>query len=111
MGSPASFLPELSENTSTATGSSLAETCNAQAGIITTESLTTAAAATIERVLTNSFITANSLVMVWMQGGTNTRYAVIPTVKSVTTGSATIEFTNAHASALNGTLAYGFLVL
>lgn len=107
----ASYVPHLSGEASTATGTSLAETCNAQCGLITTESLTTAAAAVIERTLTNSFIATGSKLLVWMQGGTNTRYAVIPYVRSVSAGSALIEFTNAHASALNGTLVYGFLVL
>lgn len=111
MGSPASNVPNLSGGSSTATGTSLAETCNAQCGLVITESLTTAAAATIERVLTNSFITANSLVLVWLQGGGNTRYAGSIIVKSVTAGSATLELTNLHASAWNGTIGYGFLVL
>ena len=107
----ASFVPQLSAEIGSATGASHAETCNAQMGIITTESLTTAAAAVEERTLTNSFIAAGSNVIVNMIGGTNTRYAVIPYVKTVAAGSAVIEFTNAHASALNGTLVYSFLVL
>lgn len=107
----ASHIPNLSGATSTATGLAHAETCNAQAGIVTTESLTTAAAAVEERTLTNSFINSGSIILVQMLGGSNTRYAVIPYVKTVAAGSAVIEFTNAHASALNGTLVYAFVVI
>lgn len=111
MGSPASNVPNLSGSSSTATGSGAAETLNAQCGLITTESLTTAAAGVSTRTLTNSLITANSLILVWIQGGTNTRLALIIGVTSQTAGSCVITITNAHASALNGTLVYGFLVL
>ena len=106
-----SYIPQLSSSITTATGASHAETCNAQLGVITTEQLTTAAAGVEERTLTNNFIQSGSTIFIQMLGGGNTRYAVIPYVKSVAAGSCVIEFTNAHASALNGTLVYAFLVL
>lgn len=112
MGSSASWAGGLSNQSGTATGSGAAETCNAQTGQITTESLTTAAAATSSRTLTNSFITANSLVFVSLAGGTNTTLAgVVITAGTPTAGSVPIKISNGNAAALNGTVVYNFLVL
>ncbi len=110
-GTAKSYVPSLSGEVKTATGTSHAETLNAQAGIITTESLTTAAAATESRTLTNNFIQTGSMVLVWVVGGGNTRLAIIPSSAVSSAGSATISLTNAHASSLNGTVKYAFLVL
>lgn len=106
-----SYVPHLSSEKSTATGAAAAETCNAQCGVITTEALTTAAAAASTRTLTNSFIATGSIVLVGILGGTNTRLALVPVVSAVAAGSCTVVITNAHASALNGTVVYWFLVL
>lgn len=112
MGSPASWAGGLSNQSSTATGSGAAETCNAQAGVITTEALTTASGASSTRTLTNSFITANSLVFVQLMGGTNTVVVgVTAYVTAVAAGSATIKISNISGGALNGTVVYSFLVL
>ena len=110
MGSPASWAGGLSNQSATATGAAHAETCNAQSGVITTEALSTAAAGTETRTLTNSFITANSLVFVQVLGGGNTTQGIAVNV-TPGAGSATIKFYNANAGALNGTLSYAFLVL
>ena len=94
----------------TATGASSAETLNGQCGVVTTEALTTASAGTETRTLTNSSIATTSRLFVTVVGGTNTRNAIIVTATPAA-GSATIKLYNAHASALNGTVIYSFLVL
>lgn len=96
----------------TATSTAAAATINAQVGVITTEALTTAAAATYTFTLTNSYITANSVVLVMVSKGTATTGE--PAVHFVTpaTGSAVILIRNdAAAAALNGTIKIGFLVM
>ena len=107
-----SYVPELSASIGTATGASHAETCNAQLGLITTESLSTASGATETRTLTNSYIQTGSILITWIQGGTNTTVIGVTTmVSALAAGSATIKISNISGSALNGTVVYGFLVL
>lgn len=105
-----SYIPSLSGAVDTATGAAHAETLNAQAGIITTEALTTASAATESRTLTNDFIASDSVLIVQIAGGTNTRHGLIVDYVCAA-GSATINITNTNASAVNGTLKYSFIVL
>lgn len=108
----ASNVPHLSGAVTTATGAAAAETCNAQAGIITTEALTTASGAASSRTLTNSFIATGSIVMVGIQGGTNTTLlAVTIVVTAIAAGSCTVKIENLSGSALNGTVVYWFVVL
>lgn len=106
-----SNVPGLSGAVSTATGTGAAETLNAQLGVITTESLTTAAAGVSTRTLTNNYIQLGSVIMLTLAGGSNTRLAIIPSYAITAAGAATITLTNAHASALNGTVKYAFVVL
>lgn len=97
--------------TGTATSTANAATINAQTGMITTEALTTAAGATYTMTLTNSYISASSIVLVTVGKGTDT--AGMPTVAFVTpaAGSAVIILQNIHAAnALNGTIKIGFKV-
>lgn len=102
-------------NTAKATGTSAAGaiTMNAGRGVITTESLSTAAGAVYTLTLTNSRIAAADIVIAQCRvGGTNT--TVGPAVVTVTpaAGSAVINIRNTHAaSALNGTIAVDFLVI
>lgn len=111
-GSKGSWLGGASSNSATATGAAGAETCNAQAGLITTEALTTASGATATRTLTNSMIGTDSIVLVSLQGGTNTvLLAVTAWVTAVASGSATIKISNLSGSALNGSVGYAFLVI
>jgi len=97
----------------TGTVSANAVTINAQAGVITTGSLSTASGANATAItLTNSFITASSVILCQLMGGTNTTLGV--TFNAVPgAGSATITITNGNvaAAALNGTLIIGFAVL
>lgn len=89
-----------------------AATLNDMLGVVTTEALTTAAAADYTLTLTNSSISATSRVFVQVGNGTNTTlYAVAHSV-AVTAGQVVIKVRNAHASvAINGTLTISFLVL
>lgn len=95
----------------TVTLSSNAGTVNKSAGVITTEALTTAAAGTQALVITNSHVTANSIPIVTICGGTSTTGSC--EVKAVpTAGTLTITLTNRHASAaFNGTFKLSFLIM
>jgi len=97
--------------TKTATASAGAATLNKMAGVITSESLSTAAGADYTLTLTNSDIAAADQVMASVQYGTST--AGTPAVATVATaaGSATIIVQNIHATAaLNGTIKISFVV-
>jgi hypothetical protein len=96
----------------TATSTAGAATVNHQAGVITTEALTTAAASAYAFTLTDSRITTASIVLLQLMGGTNTTRGIecraIPG-----TGTATLSFynNNVAGTALNGTLIFGFVVI
>jgi len=96
----------------TATAVAGAATLNAQAGIVTTAALATAAGGTYTLTLTNSDIAAASNVMVTVGYGTCTTGDAI--VQSVTpaAGSCVIVIKNVSAvAAFNGTLLIQFLVV
>jgi hypothetical protein len=102
----------LDTGTKTATATGGAATLNKSAGVITSEALTTAAAAAYTLTLTNSAIAAADQVFASVANGTNSQG--IPVVTRITpgAGSATIEVTNLHGSeALNGTIVIAFMVL
>jgi hypothetical protein len=98
-----------------ATASAGAATLNAAgSGVITTESLSSAAGSPYTLTLTNSMVAAADLVFATVQNGTNTGgdpyiQAVTPAAGSVVirVGSATTTV----SSALNGTLKIGFLII
>lgn len=94
------------------TSTNAAATINAAFGIITTESLTTAATVPYTFTLTNNFITASDMVQATVGNGTNTQGA--PTVATVTpgSGSAVIVINNTHTTgAYSGTLKIAFQVI
>lgn len=97
----------------TATASSGAATLNGVSGIITSESITTAAAADYTLTITNSAVKngANIVPLVWVMNGTNSGGA--PTVSTVTGGTTQIvvKIHNSGASAFNGTIKVGFQLL
>jgi hypothetical protein len=96
----------------TATSTAGAATVNHTGGIITTESLTTAAGADYSFTLTNSLLDAKSVLLISIANGTNTTVPVYAHNINPTYGSATFLVRNAHASAaLNGTLVISFVVL
>lgn len=104
-------LTEIDVLVGTATSTVGAATVNTQTGVVTTEALTTAAAATYTFTLTNSLINANSIVLVTIAKGTATTGE--PAVHFVTpaAGSAVILIRNdAAVAALNGTIKIGYVV-
>lgn len=99
--------------TKTAAATAGAATLNGvQSGKITSEALSTAAAASYTLTLTNDAIAASDQVFVSVANGTNTGGK--PIVGRVTPGAGTVavEISNEHAStAFNGTLVVSFLAL
>jgi hypothetical protein len=96
----------------TATSTAGAATINHQAGVITTEALTTAAAAAYAFTLTNSRIATTSIVNLQLMGGTNTTRGI--ELRAIPgSGSATLSLynNNVAGTALNGTLIFGFEVI
>src|SRR4051812_31069436 len=95
---------------SAGTSSAGAITLQALAGMITTESLTTAAAATYTLTLTNANITTSTIVLVNVDKASSTG---TPCVASVTpsAGSASIVIQNIHASAaFNNSIKIGYVL-
>ena len=96
----------------TATSTAGAATINHQAGVVTTEALTTAAASAYAFTLTNSRITTASIVILQLMGGTNTTRGI--ELRAIPgSGSATLSLynNNVAGTALNGTLIFGFEVI
>lgn len=95
----------LGEGTKTASATSGAATLNQPSGIITTESLTTAAAATYTLTLTNSKVAATDIVQVTLGAGTNSAGTPVILTATCTDSTITVKIYNTHASAaFNGTL-------
>jgi hypothetical protein len=89
-----------------------AVTASGNAGVFTTSSLTTAGGATYVITWTNTKITANSVIGLTIQGGTNNATNNITFKCVVGAGSATLTiYNNTAATALNGTLLIGYSVL
>ena len=99
----------VNHNYGTATSTAGAATINAQTGVITTESLTTAAGATYAMTLTNNLILSTDICIATVQNGTSTTGVPVVTTSAVSAGQAVITIQNIHASAaFNGTLKIGF---
>ena len=97
--------------TKTATAVAGAATLNKNAGVVTSEALTTAAGATYTLTVTDSAVAAADQVTASVQLGTAT--TGMPAVATVTpaAGSLVIIVQNIHASAaLNGTIKIAFVV-
>lgn len=103
------------ETYGTGTTSSNALTLNKESGIITTESLSTAADASQVITITNNTVAANSRVRAGIQaysGAFSTNGIPVLNVDDVAAGSFKLVVSNAHsANALSGTLAIQFEVL
>ena len=102
----------LDSGTKTATASAGAATLNKMSGVITSESLTTAAGADYTLTLTDSDIAAGDTVVASVGNGSNT--GGVPNLASITpgAGSAVIVIQNIHATvALNGTLKIAFAII
>jgi hypothetical protein len=94
------------------TGAAGASTVNQDAGIVTTESISTVAGATYTETIACNAVTAFSLVFVSIANGSNS--AGDPSLGTVTPGAGkvTITIVNRHSSnAFNGSLKITFLVL
>lgn len=99
-------------STKTATASSGAATLNSHSGVITSESLTTAAAATYTLTLTNSAVAAADVVLASTANGTNTTVGTYVVSVTPAAGSVVIVLKNGHAAtALNGTIVVAFAVI
>jgi hypothetical protein len=93
------------------TEASNAVTASGNAGVITTSSLTTAGGATYAITWTNTKITATSVLSFAIQGGTNTTQNITFTcVPGSGTATLTI-YNNTAATALNGTILIGYMVM
>lgn len=100
------------------TGASVAGavTINAPSGVITTETLNTAAGSFTDITLTNSFITATSVITIgcgtWTGPGVTDND--FPHVNVQTPGSGSVVFriyNNSAGTPLNGTLKINFLIV
>jgi hypothetical protein len=109
----ASWAPNLSGEIGTATATSNAATLNAQLGVITSESLTTAQDATYTCTVTNSLVGTGSVVLVSIANGSNNQGTTVVTKVTPGAGSFVVIVANKHASAqaFNGTIKISFLVL
>lgn len=95
-----------------ATSTAGAATVNKQAGVITTEILSTAAASAYAFTLTNSEIATTSIVSLQLMGGTNTtRGLELRAIPGSGTCAISIFNNNVAGTALNGTLIFGFIVV
>ena len=95
----------------TATATTGAATLASRAGTVTSEALTTAAGADYVLTLTNSLITASSVVLASADNGTNTTEGLAINRVTPGAGSVVIHVRNTHATvALNGTIKVNFLV-
>lgn len=98
-------------NKKTATGASGAATCNGFAGVVTTEALSDAAAAEGTYTITNNKVKSDSIVLVNVANGTNTRRVTVADVTPAN-GSFVVAYSNLEASnALNGTLKFMFVIV
>lgn len=98
-------------STGTATTSTNAATLSKLAGVITSESLSTAAGSGQDLTITNTLVAATDIILVTRIGGTST--GGTPVVKAVPgAGSFVLTIDNKHASAaFNGTFIFGYQVI
>lgn len=102
----------INSDSGTAAATAGAATLSKMAGKVTSEALTTAAAASYTLTITNTAIAAADMVFASVAYGTAT--TGVPVISRVTpgAGSVVIVITNEHASAaLNGTIVVSFLVV
>lgn len=96
--------------TATGTGGTSTATLNRVAGIITTDAITTAAAASHVLTLTNNRAAAGDIVLATWQGGTDT--AGFPIIKAVASaGAITFTIGNDGADAFAGNIKIAYLLL
>ncbi len=102
----------LQGDTGAATAAAGAATLNKTAGAVTSEALTTAAGAAYTLTLTDDQITADSILIVNADNGTNTTAGLAVGRITPAAGSAVILIWNRNAAAaLNGTVKIRFAVV
>lgn len=95
----------------TATATAGAATLNQPAGVVTSESLTTAAGSDWVLTLTNSLIGTGSIVLASVGNGTNTTEGIAVHRVQPGSGSCVFHIRNTHASAaLNGTVKVAYQI-
>ncbi len=103
---------KIDSGTKTATATTGAATLNKQSGVITSESLTTAAGGTYSLTITNSAIAATDMVFASVSYGTATTGTPVVTLCDPSAGSLLVVIQNIHASAaLNGTIQIAFMAI
>lgn len=103
---------QVDTGTKTAAATAGAATLNKTSGLITSESITTAAGSDYTLTLTNSDITANSIVFASVQPGTSTTGEPAITSVDPSASSLVIKVRNIHATAaFNGTIIIAFVTL
>lgn len=103
--------PGLAANTGTAIAVAGAATLSKSSGIVTSEALTTAADAAYVLTITNTLVTAASLVTASVQFGTSTTGEPVIMKVAPGVGSLVITVKNvAAAAALNGTIKVTFVI-
>jgi hypothetical protein len=95
----------------TATAVAGAATLNQGAGFVTSQALTTAAAADFTLTLTNSFVDINTMVFANVKLGTSTTGVAAVAASSSAAGVATIVVQNIGTAAFNGTVVVGFFLV
>lgn len=102
----------LDTGTKTATATAGAATLNKTSGKVTSEALTTAAAAEYTLTLTNSTIAAADVVLASVANGTNTAGTTSVVKVTPAAGSVVIIIKNDHsADAFNGTIVISYAVI
>jgi hypothetical protein len=104
--------PYRSATGNTASATAGAATLASQCGVITSESLSTAAGATYTLALTNTRVTTGTVAAVNLYNGTNTGGTLSIVSIAPTANTLTVIVKNTHATtAFNGTIKFSFCVL
>lgn len=110
VASAGGFIAGTSDETKTATATAGAATLNTLSGVVTSESITTAAAGLYTLTITNSTIAATDVVMASVANGTNSGGGPVIATVTPAAGSLVIVVKNDHAStAFNGTIKVAFV--
>ena len=96
----------------TASATAGAATLNNRFGVVTSEAITTAAAAAYTLTITNSAIKATDMVMASVSNGTNTQGITVVSKVTPANGSLVIIVHNLHsAQPLNGTIKVAYAAI
>ncbi len=101
---------KLSKGATAGTATAGAATANGRRVRITTESLTTASGSTYTLTLTNSSVSASSIVRVQAIDGTNTDGGLLLKSSTPGSGSVVLVFVNVSGSSANGTFVIDIMV-